>query len=325
MEKKFLEAFPNLQLNGTVKDLFEQVVVEKITTTKRKDFLRIYIRSERLIEKEQVYEVEKEIKKQFFANDNIVIKIYEKFILSEQYNPQMLMELYKESILLELRETEHMLYTMFRQAELSFPTEHMLLLTLEDSVIAKSKEDELIHILDKVLNERCGFQVKFDIAYKEASESKYKEEDELRIQKVVEGITRRMENVGEEQPEQIKQENKSDTSVKNEKTAKTVAAASFQTERKSEKSFAAKKAEGFQRRYPKKSDNPDVIYGRDFDEEAMEIKEIWGEMGEVVIRGKVRALDKREIRNEKTIVSFEITDFTDTIKVKMFVHNEQLR
>lgn len=47
-------------------------------------------------------------------------------------------------------------------------------------------------------------------------------------------------------------------------------------------------------------------------------------MGEVTIRGKVRTLDKREIRNEKTIVSFEITDFTDTIKVKMFVHNEQL-
>lgn len=47
-------------------------------------------------------------------------------------------------------------------------------------------------------------------------------------------------------------------------------------------------------------------------------------MGEVTIRGKVRALETREIRNERTIVSFEITDFTDTIKVKMFVHNEQL-
>lgn len=56
----------------------------------------------------------------------------------------------------------------------------------------------------------------------------------------------------------------------------------------------------------------------------MNIDEIWGEMGEVVIRGKVRTLEQREIRNEKTIVSFEITDFTDTIKVKMFVHNEQL-
>ena len=81
---------------------------------------------------------------------------------------------------------------------------------------------------------------------------------------------------------------------------------------------------GFQRRFQKKSDNPDVIYGRDFDEETMNIDEIWGEMGEVVIRGKVRTLEQREIRNEKTIVSFEITDFTDTIKVKMFVHNEQL-
>ncbi len=47
-------------------------------------------------------------------------------------------------------------------------------------------------------------------------------------------------------------------------------------------------------------------------------------MGEVVIRGKVRALETREIRNERTIVSFEITDFTDTIKVKMFIHNDQL-
>ncbi len=44
----------------------------------------------------------------------------------------------------------------------------------------------------------------------------------------------------------------------------------------------------------------------------------------MVIKGKVRALETREIRNERTIVSFEITDFTDTIKVKMFVHNEHL-
>ena len=56
----------------------------------------------------------------------------------------------------------------------------------------------------------------------------------------------------------------------------------------------------------------------------MNIEEIWGEMGEITIRGKVRTLEQREIRNEKTIVSFEMTDYTDTIKVKMFVHNEQL-
>ena len=35
--------------------------------------------------------------------------------------------------------------------------------------------------------------------------------------------------------------------------------------------------------------------------------------------------DTREIRNEKTIlIMFAVTDFTDTIMVKMFVRNEQL-
>ena len=90
MEKRFFEAFPNLRLDGVQKDLFEQVVVERITTTRRKDLLRIYIRSERLIEKEQVYFVEKEIKRQFFPREYMIIKIYEKFVLSEQYNPEKL-------------------------------------------------------------------------------------------------------------------------------------------------------------------------------------------------------------------------------------------
>ena len=47
-------------------------------------------------------------------------------------------------------------------------------------------------------------------------------------------------------------------------------------------------------------------------------------MGEITIRGKVIRFETKEIRNEKTIVMFALTDFTDTIMVKMFVRNEQL-
>ncbi len=74
----------------------------------------------------------------------------------------------------------------------------------------------------------------------------------------------------------------------------------------------------------KKSDNPDVIYGRDFEEEAIRIEQIMGEMGEVVIRGQILFMDERPIRGEKTILMFSITDFTDTIMVKMFCKNEYL-
>ena len=47
-------------------------------------------------------------------------------------------------------------------------------------------------------------------------------------------------------------------------------------------------------------------------------------MGEVVIRGKIISFDSREIRNQKTILMFDVTDFTDTITIKIFIHNEQV-
>ena len=70
--------------------------------------------------------------------------------------------------------------------------------------------------------------------------------------------------------------------------------------------------------------NPDVIYGRDFEEESMEIEKIDAPIGEVVIRGKILSVDTREIRNEKTIIIFSVTDFTDTIVLKIFAKNDDV-
>ena len=67
-----------------------------------------------------------------------------------------------------------------------------------------------------------------------------------------------------------------------------------------------------------------MIYGRDFDDAPIELAQVVGEMGEITIRGKVISFDTREIRNEKTILMFAVTDFTDTIMVKMFARNDQL-
>lgn len=74
----------------------------------------------------------------------------------------------------------------------------------------------------------------------------------------------------------------------------------------------------------KATDDPNLIYGRDFDDETIELQNVLGEMGEITIRGKVISMETREIRNEKTIIMFAVTDFTDSIMVKMFVRNDQL-
>ena len=47
-------------------------------------------------------------------------------------------------------------------------------------------------------------------------------------------------------------------------------------------------------------------------------------MGEITIHGKIISFETREIRNEKSIIMFAVSDFTDTIMVKMFARNDQL-
>ena len=44
----------------------------------------------------------------------------------------------------------------------------------------------------------------------------------------------------------------------------------------------------------------------------------------MVIRGQVMEVEEREIRGEKTIFIFSVTDFTDSITVKLFLKNEQV-
>ena len=141
MGKKFFEVFPTLKLDTGLKDLFEQVTVDKVSSTKRKDFLRIYISSDRLIQKEDVFRVEGEIKKQFFPNAAMVIKIYERFHLSAQYDPPKLMEVYRDSILLELREYSPVEYNLFKKADMDFTGDGRLLLTVEDTVLGKGKSE----------------------------------------------------------------------------------------------------------------------------------------------------------------------------------------
>ena len=56
----------------------------------------------------------------------------------------------------------------------------------------------------------------------------------------------------------------------------------------------------------------------------MSIEKIDGPIGEVTIKGKILTVESREIRNEKTIIMFAVTDFTDTIMLKLFARNDDV-
>ena len=323
MEKGFFDVFPDLHLEGSIQPLFEQAKVARVTMTSARDSMRVYLSSEKLIHKKYIYLVEKAIKEQFFEDYPLVIKIIEKFRLSRQYTPKKLMDVYRDSILMELRDYSIFEYNMFKKASCTFLSEDTMKLTLEQSVVAEKKEEELIRVLEKIFCERCGMSLKIETEMVEPVESKARKNGALRIRQEVEAVMERLESAheetGPEQP-QMAQETRQPEEKKKEdqpKTGKRGAAAG-----KEKRKF--KRGGGDYRGSVKRSDNPDVVYGRDFEEEAIPMEQIQGEMGEVVIRGQIQNLETRQIRNEKTILIIEITDFTDTIVVKMFARNDQV-
>ncbi|MDO5133288.1 MAG: PolC-type DNA polymerase III, partial [Eubacteriales bacterium] len=73
----------------------------------------------------------------------------------------------------------------------------------------------------------------------------------------------------------------------------------------------------------KRSSHPDVIFGREITADAIPVADVVGEIGEVVVRGRILGNDRRDIRNDKTIVKFSLTDFTDSIYCKLFVPTDK--
>ena len=339
MTKPFFEVFHTLKLNGGLHDKMEQTQVERVSSTKRKDSLHIYLLSKSLIAKEDIWKVEREIKNQLFPNHFMSITIHERFELSSQYTPENLMRLYEESILEELKQYSHIEYNALRTADITYPDFGKMLLTLHDTVLNRSKEYELIRILEKIVVERCGINCKIEVAYKEAGGEKYAQDNELKIRMKVKeicsrvklseedgmGVTPAAAVAGGGQTEAAAAaEPKNDVS-KNQRNTKSAQASFGKKSEYKKGEFKPRTNGGDYTRTLKQSDNPDVIYGKDFEEEAMHIEDIIGEIGEVIIRGKILKLDTREIRNEKTIVMMDVTDFTDTIGVKMFTRNEHVK
>ena len=323
MANAFFEVFPKLKISQELQDIFAEVVVTKVTTTSARDFIRVYIESERLIEKKYVFTMEDSIKNQLFRRGNVRIKIYERFCLSSQYTPENLLAAYSDSILEELKAYSRMEYQLFKSATYQMLEGNILEFHVEATTITREKVEELERILDKVINERCGLQVEIRMQVTEKDISLATKEDDMRISREIERIISNSAFGGQVKQKQEEVAEVSE-SQKKEQTEKKAESAPAKKEFGGEKKPFVRKSGSFGG-YGKKDDDPDVVYGRNiFDEETIEIRSIDGEIGEVVIRGKVLEVIERPIRNEKTILSFSITDFTDTIVVKMFCRNEQL-
>lgn len=326
MTKMFAEVFPPLPVEQGLQDLLEQVKVEKVTSNRAKNFIRVYLVSGKLIHKEQLFQLEKILKRQLFGNADIELKILERYELSGQYTPEKLLELYKDSILFELKHYSILEYNLFKGAKITFPEEGCMKLELRRMTLGEDAADELIRILYKIFTERCGFSLKIRTEFVE-KEEKQKRGGRADVEKQAAAL---IESMLQAKEEERQQETDAVKEKESSSPAKTKSGAAAGTGKKKGGDFSRREyAYGRTLRggggTRGRSANPDVLYGRDFDDsELTDLVQIVGEMGEVVIHGQVTGWDEHEIRGEKTIVTITVTDYTDTIRVKLFARNEEM-
>ncbi|CDC47719.1 dNA polymerase III polC-type [Clostridium sp. CAG:58] len=360
MEKPFLEVFPGLHIGEELKELLKLVMVEKVSMPKDRSSLRIYIVSPRLIHKKNIYSMEEGIAKQLFPGRSIIVKILEKYRLSAQYTPEKLYQVYKDSILMEFKNFGMIEYNILRRAETAFEAEDTMVMTIEDNLIYRERSKEVGRILEKIFTERCGLPAEVRFSFTKAEKERRDDFDEeaalaallaSHVQDAGGGQEEAADSRGLETAQggpgeghALAQDQKPGSRTFTKKTFGEKKAAGgkgnpgsgtgsggFQGgQNGSGQGGQNGSGSGFKRdggrggRMPyRKSENPDVLYGRDFEGETMEIHEIAGEIGEVVLRGKIIRVEKRELRSGSKMMIFDLTDFTDSITIKMFLREDQ--
>ena len=297
----FFEVFDNLNTSGELSQLFQEVEVEKVVASKSRHQIKVHIKGKRLLTFKEIKKMEYQLWKQLFQSTNNSVTLIPRYELPESYTPEKLMPIYFDSILDELRENSVIDAGIFKNAKIAI-TETEIKLTVEDNFVIKRRVEEIKSKLEEIFIERCGFPITIRFEYTKEVKAAFEEEKPLLYS---------MDNINSDASKSASQSSTKTTPQK-------------PVEKKEDK--PAVKKEEYKRsdwKRKKLADDPDIFFGRSFDGELTPISDIIDEIGEVVIQGKILTVEDRELRNEKVLVIFNITDFTDTISGKLFLKAEQ--
>ena len=149
----------------------------------------------------------------------------ERFHLSRQYSPANFLEVYRSSMEVELKNFNMLEYNLFKRAQIAFPSDEQMNLTLPDSVISREKSGILVEYLEKVF---CGMNLKINLQFIETEESKYRKNAALQIRQEVANVLKHAKLT----PEPLQDEKEKDTAATEVKDGKKAEAKTNKTEQK---------------------------------------------------------------------------------------------
>ncbi|MBR4514065.1 MAG: PolC-type DNA polymerase III [Lachnospiraceae bacterium] len=330
------DVFPGFNPGERLKNDVGEAWVKGITMYDRKRRLWVELESDHIIEKYAIKTLEERLREHVFGGQSGELKIEETFVLSSQYTPKSVYDIYRGSFLAELDDESHVAGRIIRHSEWFF-NDGIITLALPDSDIARMMSDAIRDYIVNTYKERFGMEVKVGFDYTEEHKNTLREANERRLEIELREIeSRRRDRIEEAGAEE--ETNKIDKKVNelDDNTAKT--AKNNKIDDATKKTTAHENTDASKKNESKKSDrrpgvgkygkkggnyDEDCIYGRNVEGDVVDISELFDGIGEVVVRGQVLSLEDRELKKSgKFLLTGVLTDFTDSIVFKLFLTPE---
>lgn len=283
--ERFLSAFSKLDCKEKIKADFESVLVDRISASKSKNMVFVYCQNEAWMPSKEIQHMEQQLYKQIFRKMGFHPQICMQYPSLGKLSLSQILQIVEGDIKSELRENDYVDAIEF--CEEPFECEgDSLYITCNDSFLSRRRAEQVKDWFHALFLTRFDKEISVEFHFKEY-ERKKKDDMETFVLK---------------KPEEKKVAEKKPTDSKK----------------------IVKRESGKNSFRKKNIRDVDVFYGRNCEGTVVPIKEIQDEIGEVVIDGMIRSVESREIKGEKQIVTFALTDYTDTIVCKVFIKNEQI-
>ena len=328
MDRSFQEVFPGLKGDREVQGLLPLMDVRSIRYSRDKKSLLIFTRVKRLVPRTLLARIETLLDEQFLSDyqGSLRAKICEEYLLPDTYRLPDVMQEYRESLIAECVSESPVATRLLKKADWQV-TDDGIRIRVDEVPTSRSESLHWAENIHRILAARFGFDAEVLISLRkpeeriistesvipikapEISEEPQEEAESpaaLEINEPTEN--REQQNPPAEQPE---------TAAK--KPAGKASAGSLNRGKKGNKTGSVRTAKPYQQ------DDPNLIYGRKFTDEVRKIASYdENEEGTMVVQGEIMESELRELRNKtRCLIAFSITDYTDSISVKIFVAAEQ--
>ena len=326
--KKFIDAFEGLKLDSRLTPIAEEIFINKIERSK--NVLKLYIECHSLIQKEDIDKLIIQLKSSVFENFRLVrIVVYETYQLDTNFKIEEIFEAYLPSIKYELKKNSNFLYMFFSDSNITFENK-ILILKIRDNLIYKNKVSELENYLINVFRFRFGFDINIKTEIDSAKTSLARDNQEY---------ISHIENLTDFTNKEESQEPNKDKDSTNNKIDKSEE--DGLDNKKESDTDKTNKAENLLKKITtksKRSPSKNILSsGKKKGTYANHTEDIITKICDIISPGNVctigRIIDFEETSYtrddvKRYILTYTITDYTDSIKFKIFTDEaryEQLK